>query len=133
MSKVVKIPLKDLVFDKSLYPRVHPDPMHVQQFEHAMEAGIPLPPIVVAKGSNVIVEGVHRYHAYQNQGRTEIAAVIKEYPDNAAIWRDAVALNAGVGLKLGPQDHLRILEISSHFGVEETELSKLLKTRVRTH
>jgi ParB-like chromosome segregation protein Spo0J len=130
MNDVVKIPLKDLVFENSLYPRPHVDPMHVQQFEHAMEAGIPLPPIIVAKGSNIIVEGVHRYHAYQNQGRTEIAAIVKEYPDDAAIWRDAVALNAGVGLKFGPQDQLHILQISARLGVEENELSKLLKTSI---
>jgi ParB-like chromosome segregation protein Spo0J len=130
MNDIVKIPLKDLVFEKNLYPRPHVDLMHIQQFEHAMEAGIPLPPIVVAKGSNVIVEGVHRYHAYQNQGRTEIAAIVKEYTDNAAIWRDAVALNAGVGLKFGPQDQLHILQISARLGVEETELSKLLKTSI---
>jgi hypothetical protein len=44
--------------------------------------------------------------------------------------RDAVALNAGVGLKFGPQDQLHILQISVRLGVEETELSKLLKTSI---
>jgi ParB-like chromosome segregation protein Spo0J len=130
MNDVVKIPLKDLVFERALYPRPHVDLMHIQQFEHAMEAGIPLPPIIVAKGSNIIVEGVHRYHAYQNQGRTEIAAIVKEYTDNAAIWRDAVALNSAHGLKFGTKDQLHILQISERLGVEETELSKLLKTSI---
>jgi ParB-like chromosome segregation protein Spo0J len=130
MNDVVKVPLKDLVFREDLYPRPHVDPIHIRELEHAMEGGISLPPITVAQGSNVIVDGAHRVNAYRNQGRTEISAIVKEYKDDAELWRDAIALNAGVGLKLGVKDQLRILEISTRLGIEETELSKLLKTSI---
>jgi ParB-like chromosome segregation protein Spo0J len=128
MNDVVKVPLKDLVFKEDLYPRPHVDPIHIRELEHAMEGGSVLPPITVAQGSNIIVDGAHRVRAHQNQGRTEITAIIKAYKDDAELWRDAIALNAGVGLKLGVKDQLRILDISARLGVEETELSKLLKT-----
>src|SRR5262249_31866381 len=128
MNDVVKVPLKDLVFREDLYPRPHVDPVHIRELEHAMEGGSVLPPITVAHGSNIIVDGAHRVNAYRNQGRTEIPAIVKEYRDDAELWRDAIALNAGVGLKLGVKDQLRILDISARLGIEETELSKLLKT-----
>lgn len=124
------IELSKLVFNADLYPRTGIDEQHVRQFERAMEAEIPLPPIIVARGSNIIVDGVHRYHAHLRRGETKIAAVIKQYEDEQALWRDAMLLNSGVGLKLGQDDCLKCIMISERLGLKEIDIAGLLRTSI---
>lgn len=125
-----QIPIEKLVFSDDLYPRTGVDEMHIRQFERAMEAGITLPPIVVAKGTFIIVDGVHRYHAHLRRNVAKIAAVVKAYKDDADLWHDAVLFNTGVGLKLGQDDSLKVIEISERFGLKEIEVAGLLRTSI---
>src|SRR5262245_18854921 len=93
-----------LVFSEELYPRTGIDEQHVKQFERAMEAGIELPPITAARGSFIVADGVHRLHAHLRRGEKKIATILKSYKNDAELWRDALLLNSGVGLKLGQDD-----------------------------
>jgi len=124
------VPVEDLVFNAEFYPRTGVDEQHIRQLMRAMDANIPLPPIVVAKGSNIIVDGVHRYHAHLRQGRKKIAATVKAYKDNAELWHDAVMLNTGVGLKLGQEDSLKVIEISERLGLKEIDIAGMLRTSI---
>jgi len=125
-----QIELTKLVFNEDLYPRTGIDEQHVRQFMRAMEAGITLPPIVVAKTSNVIVDGVHRYHAHLRREVKKIAATVKTYKNNAELWHDAVLLNSGTGLRLGTDDALKVIAVSEKFGLKEIEIAALLRTSI---
>jgi ParB-like chromosome segregation protein Spo0J len=127
---IIEIPLSKLVFKDELYPRTGIDDAHVRQFERAIAADINLPPIIVARGSNIIVDGVHRYHAHARRGLKKIAATIKAYKSDTELWRDAVLLNSGVGLKLGQDDSLKVVQISERFGLKEIEIAGLLRTSI---
>jgi ParB-like nuclease domain len=130
MTTHVSIALEKLVFDEELYPRTGVDDQHVRQLERAMEAGITLPPIVVAKGSMIIADGVHRYHAHLRRGEKKIAAIVKTYKNKQELWHDAVLLNSGTGLKLGQDDHLRVIDISERLGFKELDIAGLLRTSI---
>ena len=124
------IALEKLVFNEGLYPRTGMDDHHVRQFERAMEANVTLPPIVVAKGSNIIVDGVHRYHAHLRRGETKIAAIFKIYKDDLELFRDAVLLNSGVGLKLGQDDCLKVISVAEHLGMKDIDIAGILRTSI---
>jgi ParB-like nuclease domain len=124
------IELRTLVFNADLYPRTGIDDSHVRQFERALEAGLPLPPIVVARGSNVIVDGVHRYHAHLRHGLKKIPTIIKAYKNETDLWRDAVLLNSGMGLKLGQDDSLKVIAISERLGLKDIDIAAILRTSI---
>lgn len=124
------IALEKLVFNEGLYPRTGMDDQHVRQFERAMEAEVILPPIVVAKGSNIIVDGVHRYHAHLRRGEKKIAAIFKIYKDDQELFRDAVLLNSGVGLKLGQDDCLKVISVAEHLGMKDIDIAGILRTSI---
>src|SRR5262249_20392515 len=86
--------------------------------------------IVVARDSNVIVDGAHRFRAHLNQRRKKIAAIVKAYKNDAELWQDAVTLNAGVGLKLTPHDSVRVVQISERLGLKEIDVAAMLQTSI---
>ena len=130
MSDVVKVPLSDLVFSEQDYPRVKVDEYNIRQLEQAMEGNIPLPPILVAKGSNIIVDGVHRYHAHLRRGHNKISAIIKHYKTHAELIRESVMLNTGIGLRLGQQDAIKVIQIAERLGIKELETAAMLRTSI---
>jgi ParB-like nuclease family protein len=124
------LPLEQLVFNEDLYPRTGIDEQHVRQFERAMEAGVSLPPIVVAKGSWIVVDGIHRMHAHLRREEKKIAATVKVYRNDAEIFHDAVLLNSGQGLKLGQDDALKVISIAERLGFKEIDVAGMLRTSI---
>jgi len=124
-----QIPLTDLVFDKTLYPRANVNQLHVLALKRAMEAGITLPAIIVASGSNIIIEGVHRYNAHKKSGLQTIDAIVKDYGSREEMFRDAMLYNSGVGLTLSPHDMLKCLQVcQEEFAMKEVDISTCLRT-----
>src|SRR5262245_29710768 len=130
MTEVVQFPLQDLVYDERFYPRSGVNPYHVRELEHALEAGIELPPVIVAAGRNLLVAGRHRVEAHKKRGRKTIAAIVKEYANEREILDDAAGENAAHGLPYTPLDKVRILQLYENMGVGETELARVLKTSI---
>ena len=123
--------LTELVFDETLYPRANVDQLHVLALKRAMEAGITLPPIVVASGSNIIIDGVHRYNVYLRHGDLQtIPAVVKNYSSREEMFRDAISYNSGVGLKLGQHDMLKCIQVCQGFGMRDLDISACLRTSI---
>jgi hypothetical protein len=126
-----QIPLTELVFDATLYPRANVNQLHVLALQRAMEAGITLPPIVVASGSNIIIDGVHRHNAHLRHGDLQtIAAVVKNYSSREEMFRDAISYNSGVGLKLGQHDMLKCIQVCEGFGMRDLDISACLRTSI---
>jgi hypothetical protein len=124
------IEISSLVFDETIYPRRNVDEMHIRSMMHAMEGGIELPPIVVDRKSKRIVDGVHRYHAALRRGLTKIRGVFKSYADEAELFKDAVQLNSGAGLKLGTDDSLKVIDICARLDIREIDQAAMLRTSV---
>lgn len=122
--------LNSLVFDESVYPRCNVDEMHVRSMMHAMEGGIEMPPILVERKTNRIVDGVHRYHAALRSGHKTIRGVLKTYASEKELFKDAVAGNVGVGLKLGTDDSLRVIDLATKLGFKEIDQAAMLRTSI---
>lgn len=96
----VMIPLDDVTRDTTLQPRDGLKESHVRGLVEAIEAGVPIAPIVLYKLGETLtlVDGWHRWTAYQRTGATKIAADIYEGERDDA---QAHAGAANVGDKLG--------------------------------
>ncbi len=99
----------ELVEDFTFYPRLQVDDVYVGRLAEAIRAGETLPPPVVARGRMVIVDGFHRVRAHRRVlGDTvPIRVFLKDYPDDRAIFLDAVRLNAAHGKRLAPAEEVR--------------------------
>lgn len=126
--KTQKIKLSAFVFDESLYPRLSVDDSHISDLVRALQAGVVLPPVVVEKGTNRIVDGRHRVGAYRRvlKDDSAIDAEVRTYPNEAALFMDAVACNASHGRKLARQDQAHIVLKLRDLGVKDTDISVAL-------
>lgn len=108
---VQEVVLATLVEDFGMYPRHRVDDAHVSDLVRALQAGNTLPPIIADAASLRIVDGFHRRRAYiKHQGDDAVALVeLREYPDETALFLDAVAFNSAHGRKLDRQDQTRII------------------------
>lgn len=109
--KTTSLAIASLVEDFSLYPRHKVDDSHVSDLVRALQAGHTLPPIIVEAKSLRIVDGVHRRRAYLKAYGEEAVAVVEQrvYKNDAALFLDAVELNASHGRKLDRHDQTRIV------------------------
>jgi ParB-like chromosome segregation protein Spo0J len=130
IKPVNTIALADLRFDADIYPRQNVDEHHIKQMEHAMDGGIVLPHIIVDRKSKRIVDGVHRYHAALRRKLKRITCVLKDYKNESDLFREAVILNSGVGLKLGVDDTLKVLQIAERLSLKELDLAAMLHTSI---
>jgi hypothetical protein len=107
----VNVPAASLIEDLSFYPRNQVDDTHVNELVKALASGSTLPPIIVEESSKRIVDGVHRHRALMkfNGDDTEVAVEYRTYSDDAALYIDAVKLNAQHGRRLDRHDQTRIV------------------------
>lgn len=106
-----KVPAATLVEDFSLYPRNDVNDTHVNELVKALASGATLPPIVVERSSNRIVDGFHRRRAaVKFDGEDAIVEVdFRDYADEAVLYLDSVQLNAQHGKRLDRHDQTRIV------------------------
>lgn len=82
------IPIKEIVKDSDIYPRIHESPKTIEAYAEALEAGAIFPPILVqriktndGKAYTTFLDGIHRARAYEQIKRKEI---------EAQYWKDEV-------------------------------------------
>ena len=108
-SKIVTMPLAELVEDMAFYPRHAVDSQHVANLVQAIHAGCQLPPVVADRESKRITDGWHRTRAYCHAlgPDASIEVEIVPYPDEASMKLDAAAHNASHGRRLDAIDRMR--------------------------
>lgn len=106
-----QIELAKLVEDFTLYPRNHVDATHVFDLVRALQSEQELPPIVADAKTLRIVDGFHRRRAWLKHlgDDAKVPVELRKYDDDAALFLDAVKLNAHHGRKLDRHDQSRIL------------------------
>ena len=116
-----KVPIASLVFDYSLYPRGEKMDSHeVSYMVDALEAGAKLPPILVEKKSNRVVDGFTRSTAFQKLYGDEatIDAVFRDYASDKELFADVMRYNSAHGKKLDRHDYVRCLLIGQKLGLK---------------
>lgn len=109
----------ELIEDFDLYPRDDVNSVQVTKLLQALEAGEELPPIVVCRKTKRIVDGFHRRRAYIRwRGEAmEVPVHWKDYPNDAALFEDAVRCNSMHGLHLDSQSRTRVTIIAERLGI----------------
>ena len=128
-ATMLKMALAKMVYDPGLYPRMTIDAVNIRRMVEALQAGEELPPILLDKQTNRIVDGVHRWHAYRrfyDDDSIEVPATTQSYKSERAIYVDAVSLNARHGLGLEPQDQVKVLLTARELGITPVEIARAL-------
>lgn len=89
--------------DWKYYPRSKPNQDAINQYRQAIEK---LPPILVNQ-NHYGIDGYHRCLAHLQEGKTEIAAEVREIP-NEQVLAESIRLNASHGLQLSTADKQRL-------------------------
>lgn len=121
-----------LVLDYNLYPRQQLDNAHVREMVHALEAKTVFPPVVADRLTKRVIDGFHRITAYQHYygSDAEIAVLWQDYSDEAALFEDAIRLNANHGRKLSPYDQARCLIRAKELHLEPIRVAAALSITI---
>jgi hypothetical protein len=119
------IPVADLSFDESLYPRHALDPQHVRRLAEAFQADQNLPPLVVCKATRKIVDGVHRWKALLRLYDAEARWYVKEerFADDRQRFLRTVELNGRHGMPFGLYDRPHCLVIAERLRISVSDLA----------
>ncbi len=79
---IVSIDISKINLDKKIYPREKIDEQLVEIYRLNLEAGTDLPPLVVQKNTNTLIDGAHRYHALKSLKKEKVEVEIVDIPDS---------------------------------------------------
>ncbi len=108
----------EIVIDYTLYPRNSVDEHNVRCIMDAIRTGERLPPVLIDKKSKRVVDGVHRIKAHlrlDEDAKIEVAE--KDFKNDAAIFLEAMRLNADHGAKLDSCDRTHCLVVAERLKI----------------
>ena len=122
------VSLSELVLDYDIYPRMQVDPQHARYMHEALQAGVQFPALVVDRESRRVTDGFHRIRAYREHFGADYQAecILRDYADEAAMFLDAMRLNATHGRPLTSYDRTRCSLRCKHFNIAATALAQAL-------
>jgi hypothetical protein len=117
-----------LIEDFDLYPRNDVGGYHVGTLASALKAGAELPPLLIDKTSNKIIDGFHRRRAHIKVYGPDckVPCVLKTYPSESAMFAEAARLNGTHGRALTECDRVRVVVLGNKFGMDESQLCTVL-------
>lgn len=125
MSEVRKV--DEIIWREDLYPRFEANQALIQRYAYAIEF---LPPIKINQ-NNILIDGFHRWKAYQLEEKKEIKVEIVETASEKELKRLAYQLNSNHGLQLS-QDEKRKYANEMIDEMSANELSVILFIPERT-
>jgi hypothetical protein len=93
---VKEIALSEVVYREDLYPRFKPNPQKIQEYADNLDR---LPPIEIDQ-HNILIDGYHRWKAYETAKLESIPCVVTEIKSEAELERLAVERNSKHGQQL---------------------------------
>ena len=125
----MKAKLAELVLDFTLYPRHEVDSQNVSRLVAALEAGAELPPLVVDKATKRIVDGFHRYRAYQRlrEPPETVEVELRSYADDKALLLDAVRRNAKHGVPFDSIDRAHVMLLAEGLNIAVEDLAEAMQ------
>lgn len=124
---MAKVKLTDLVKDFTVYPRNEISSQNVQAIMDAIEMGDPIPPIVAEQKTKRIVDGFHRYDAYQKLKIDTVDVTWRTYKNDAELFADAYRLNGKHGRQFDQYDIKRAVLKLTDFGLKPHQISNIVR------
>lgn len=112
--------LAQVVFDDTIYPRSEWSQQTVDRYAEALAAGEQFPPIVLERGTNRLLDGMHRARAHQQADRTEIDAEFHAIPAGVPAKLYAASLSTRHGDRITRGD---LTEIAREIARENPDYS----------
>jgi len=137
-SKTIEIPIKQVVFDATKYPRQKPDQILIAMLQ-ALVGTDRIPPIEISQ-NNYLIDGLHRLQAHQLFGAATIKVKITTCDDNDVLWI-ATERNAIHGKQLSRpekialakrffQEGREIASLETQLGVHKSQLYEWLRDEI---
>lgn len=123
IPKVRKVDIDDLKRDFQFYPRESVDYSTVSRFVDAMRAGCKFPPMKVDSRTGRIIDGFHRYAAYQQLGIREVDVIGVDAHGDAEFFLLCVEANKAHGLGYSQADQYKIVKLAARLGLEREKIS----------
>jgi DNA modification methylase len=95
--------VSEVVYREDLYPRFEPNQGQIQKYSDSVDY---LPPIKVNQ-NNILIDGFHRWKAFQLAGRTEIPHEVVNTESEKELKQMAYRLNSNHGLQLTEKEKVR--------------------------
>ena len=126
-----KVKAIELVMDWNLWPRhmvQRLDGTNVARMREALRNGFPLPPVIVNKADNRIIDGFHRTKAHLDVfgDEAEISVDYREYENEGEMYLAAGTLNAHQGLPLSPQDRAHFMSRCRKYKIPPARIAEAL-------
>ncbi|MFH0749017.1 MAG: ParB/RepB/Spo0J family partition protein [Candidatus Bathyarchaeota archaeon] len=97
------VALKEIKIVRKYLPRKELNDEAVSRYFEMYESGQTLPPIVVQKGTHILIDGYHRYTALKRLGREDIDVEFLEIPESD-IRTEAIRRNGKHGVPFSKED-----------------------------
>lgn len=123
LPKIRKVSIDDLKRDFGFYPRESVDYATVSRFMDAMRAGAKFPPLKIDANTGRIIDGFHRYGAYQQLGVSMVEVIGAEPKSDAEFFFLAVSANKAHGLGYSHTDQLKIVKLAARLGLEREKIA----------
>lgn len=120
---VRRVDIDDLKRDFQFYPRGGVDYAVVSRFVDAMRAGCKFPPMKVCSATGRIIDGFHRYAAYQQLGITIVDVVGHDVANDAEFFYLCVEANKAHGLGYSHSDQEKIVKLAARLGLEREKIA----------
>lgn len=104
IAETATIPLEDVRFDPSIYPRSKLDLATVVRYAEAYQAGERLPPIILEAGTNRLFDGRHRHQARVSRKFADVEVEYHVLPPGVSAKLYAAGLSARNGLPILDSD-----------------------------
>lgn len=98
------VPLTEVVFDESIYPRSTVNAATVEKYAEAISVGDVFPAIVVESDSNRLLDGKHRLDAHRQLGLADIEVEFVDIPEGMHPRLFCASLSSRHGLPLPDND-----------------------------
>ena len=122
------IPLSEVAFDPSIYPRDSPDNVLISKYRDAVDH---LPPIVIDR-KNRIIDGYHRWQAMIAEGITECDFILFDSDNDRECLMESIRLNATHGKQLTQKEKKEIAVRLYIQGIADDEIRKIISISERT-
>jgi hypothetical protein len=121
------ININKIVIDPDIYPRSSVSEFNVGRLVAALKTGVKLPPMILEASTFKLVDGRHRYLAYQRQEIEKVSVEQRVYTTEADMFADCVKCNIGHGEPLDQYSVRAAIVRLEQYGYSRERISDVVR------
>ena len=131
-TKTESIPLKSIVIDEEIYPRVNYGWQTAYDYSQSMLAGSTFPPIQVNKfaGKTYLIDGRHRLEAYKLLKRENVVVEVLNLKTREEMFLESINTNIRNSRAFTPQDKAMMISRLKKMDFTDDKISEIVRIPV---